>query len=78
MLTGLIVMGWFKAWDLTLAVSLSVLGAVFVAPVIALVISEILELEHEDPAVWAGPMATVVQDTVSVLVFGFISSAILL
>ncbi len=76
--TGLIVMAWFQSLDLALAVSLGVLGAVFVAPVIALVISEILELEHEDPAVWAGPMATVVQDTVSVLVFGSVATAILL
>lgn len=77
-LTGGIVMAWFKSSDLAMAVALGVFGAVFVAPVIALVISEILEMEHEDPAVWAGPMATVVQDTVSVMVFGLIASAILL
>jgi Mg/Co/Ni transporter MgtE len=37
-----------------------------------------LQLEHSDPAVGAGPIATVVQDTVSILIFGFIASAIIL
>lgn len=77
-LTSAIVMLWFRNFPLALAIGLGVLGAVMIAPVIALVISEILEMEHEDPAVWAGPMATVVQDTVSVLIFGSIASVILL
>lgn len=77
-LTGLIIMGWFKSTELACAVSLGVLGAVFSAPIIALIITEILQLEHEDPAVWAGPLATVIQDTVSVLIFGVIATAILL
>ena len=77
-LTGVIVMIWFQSYELAMAVGLGVLGAVCVAPIIALVISEILELEHEDPAVWAGPIATVVQDTVSVMIFGLIATAILL
>lgn len=77
-LTTLIVWAWFKTLTLAMAVGLGVLGAVSVAPLIALIISEILELEHEDPAVWAGPMGTVVQDTMSVVIFGLVSSAILL
>ncbi len=77
-LTGAIIMIWFKDMALAWAVSLGVLGAVCSAPIIALCVTELLELEHEDPAVWAGPIATVVQDTVSVIIFGLIASAILL
>ncbi len=78
LLTALIVLIWFKSLALTLAVSLGVFGAVLSAPLIALITSEILQLEREDPAVWTGPIATVVQDTVSVLIYGLIASAILL
>lgn len=77
-LTGLIIMVWFKSAELTAAVSLGVFGAVFSAPLIALTITKVLQLEHEDPAVWGGPLATVIQDTVSVVIFGLIASAILL
>lgn len=78
MLTGLIILGWFKSAELAWAVSLGVFGAVFSAPLIALVITKVLQLEHEDPAVWGGPIATVIQDTVSVVIFGLVASLILL
>lgn len=76
--TGGLVMWWFESKQLALAVALGVLGAVASAPVIALLITELLKVEHEDPAVWAGPIATVVQDTISVLIFGLIASSILI
>jgi len=77
-ITGVLVNLWFGDIQLSKAVALSVLGAVGVAPVVALVVTELLELEHTDPAVGAGPIATVIQDTISVLVYGFITTAILL
>ncbi len=77
-LTALILMLWFQSVELTLAVSLGVLGAIASAPLIALIICEVLELEREDPAVWAGPIATVVQDTVSVLIYGLIATVVIL
>lgn len=77
-MTALIVMLWFKSYELTLVIFLSVFGAVISAPIVAMIVSEILQLEREDPAVWAGPVATVIQDTVSVLIFGLIACAILL
>lgn len=78
LLTALIILFWFKSLDLVLAVSLSVFGAIATAPPIALVVSEILEMEQKDPAASAGPLATVIQDAVSVLIYGFIASAIIL
>ncbi len=73
-----IVLVWFKSTELALAVSLSLFGAVALAPVIALTVTEVLELEHTDPATGSGPIASVIQDTVSVLIYGFIASAIIL
>jgi magnesium transporter len=61
-----------------LAVSVSLFGAVATAPLIALSVTQIFKLEHTDPATGTGPIATVIQDTVSVLIYGFIASAILL
>lgn len=69
---------WFHSFDLALAVSLSTFGAIASAPLIALLITEVLQLEHYDPAVGAGPIATVIQDTASILIYGFIATAIIL
>jgi magnesium transporter len=68
----------FKSSKLALAVALALFGAIASAPIIALGVTEILQLEHKDPAVGAGPIATVIQDTVSVMIYGLIASAILL
>ena len=53
-------------------------AAVLVAPLVALLVTETLQLEHSDPAVGSGPIATVIQDTLSILIFGLIASAIIL
>ncbi len=73
-----IVLFWFHSTILALAVSVSTFVSIASAPLIALITTEILELEHKDPAVGAGPIATVIQDTVSILIYGFIATAILL
>jgi magnesium transporter len=75
---ALIVLFWFKSLELVLAVSLATFGAVATAPIIALLVTEFLELDQTDPAVGAGPIATVIQDTVSVLLYGLIATAVFL
>lgn len=77
-ITSLIVLFWFESIDLALAVGFGLLAAITSAPLIAVLISEGLQLEHEDPAVWAGPISTIIQDAVSVVIFGLIASAIFL
>ncbi|HEY4504308.1 MAG TPA: magnesium transporter, partial [Candidatus Paceibacterota bacterium] len=69
---------WFESIELAGAVSLSLIGAVASAPIVALGVSELLQIEHSDPAVGAGPIATIIQDTLSVLIYGLIASAIIL
>jgi len=73
-----IILFWFKSVALTSVVAISVFATISTAPLVALLISEILQLEHTDPAVGSGPIATVVQDTISVLLYGLIASAIIL
>ena len=69
---------WFNSIPLALVVGIAMFAAVGTAPIIALVVTEVLELEHQDPAVGAGPIATVIQDVVSITLFGLVASAILL
>jgi len=69
---------WLASPKLALAISSAMFGAIALAPIIALLVTELLELEHTDPAVGAGPLVTVVQDTLSILIYGFITSMIIL
>lgn len=69
---------WLRDMMLASAVGLSTFLAISVAPVIAIVVTEIIEELHEDPAVGAAPIATVIQDAVSIVIYGIVSSQILL
>ena len=78
LITTLIILLWFKSVELAFAVSISIFAAISSAPLIALIVAEIFQLEHTDPAIGGGPIATVIQDTVTILIYGFIASAIIL
>lgn len=77
-ITATIVTLWFQSTSLALAISLSVFGATATAPLISLIVTEFFQLEHLDPAVGSGPLATIILDTISVIIYGLIASAILL
>lgn len=69
---------WLKDLMLATAVGISTFLAISIAPVIAIVVTEFLQDIHEDPAVGAAPIATVIQDAVSIVIYGIVSSQILL
>lgn len=73
-----IVFLWFQSMELAMAVSGAVFCTIATAPIISLLVTEAFQLEHSDPAVGAGPIATVIQDTASVIIYGVIASAIIL
>lgn len=73
-----IVYVWFGLPQLAMAVGLAMVAAIGTAPLVALLVTEAFQLEHQDPAVGAGPIGTVIQDTISVLLYGLIASAIIL
>ena len=77
-MSAVIVFLWFGSVELAVAVSLALFCATGSAPLIALLVTEVLSLEHTDPATGAGPIATAIQDIVSVVIYGFIASAIIL
>ncbi len=73
-----IVQTWFGSGKLANTIGFSIFTVIATAPLVALVVTEALQLERQDPAVGAGPLATVIQDTISVIVYGLIASAIML
>ncbi|MCK9360953.1 magnesium transporter [Patescibacteria group bacterium] len=76
--SALIAFIWFQEAALASVVGIAMLLAVSIAPLVALLVTESLQIEHLDPAVGAGPIATVIQDTLSVLIYGLVASFILL
>ena len=57
------------AWDVGVVVALALLVACSVATVVALVLPWLLHRSGRDPAFGAGPLATVVQDLLSIVVY---------
>ena len=78
LVTAVVVTVWLGNPRVTMAVSLGIFGAVASAPMISMIVTETLELEHSDPAIGTGPIATVLQDTASVIIYGLIASAVFL
>lgn len=77
-ISGFITKLWLHDNLLAMSVGISVFLAMFFAPLIAMIVTEIVRDIREDPAVGAGPIATVVQDATSVLIYGLVTSVILL
>ena len=78
LISGIVSYLWFKESLLTLSVTLGTFFAILFAPVMAILVTHIFQLLHKDPAAGSGPIATVIQDMTSVVVYGVICSLILL
>lgn len=77
-----VVIGFFaKLWlgsnEIAFTVGLAMFINIAVAPIIALVVPEILFKERRDPALGAGPLKTVIQDIISIVIYLFIASLVL-
>ena len=60
--------------DVSIAVSLSLLGACSVATLIAMTLPWAIRRLGRDPAFGSGPLATVIQDLLSILIYLAIAS----
>lgn len=76
--SGIIVSWWMNSVELGLAVGLSLFAALLIAPIVGLLTTHASQWLREDPSVESGPIGTVIQDMVSVVIYGTICSAILL
>lgn len=69
---------WLRDAGIATAIGLSMFLSTAIAPPLAVLVTEVFSLHHDDPAVFAGPVATVIQDAVSIVIFGLVTSAIVL
>lgn len=76
--TGGIITFWFEDVLLAASVGSSIFATVALAPILALFVSEASRKLKDDPAAESGPVATVLQDMFSVLIYGLVCSSFLL
>lgn len=75
---GLVSYLWFGVFDTSLTIGLAMFTTMATAPVLALIIPELIRKEHKDPAVGSGPFTTVLQDLLSLLIYFSIATVIIL
>jgi len=68
---------WLRSPAIGLTVGLTMFINLTLAPVLAVLIPNILYKRHEDPALGAGPVATIIQDLISLLVYFLVASVII-
>lgn len=76
--SGLIVLAWLGNGLLAAAVGISSLIAIATAPLVALSVAQVFQSMRKDPAAGSGPIATVIQDVISVIIYGLVASLIIL
>jgi magnesium transporter len=64
---------WVDSVSIAFTVGLATLINLTLAPILAVVIPSLIRRQHSDPALGAGPVATIIQDLLSLLVFFFIT-----
>ena len=76
-LLGAFAMLWLKQTDVAITVGLSMLINGTLAPIMALIVPEILFKEHEDPALGAGPFTTILQNLISLSVYLLVATMVI-
>lgn len=77
LLLGLFAKLWIKSDIVATTVGLAMFINGTIAPVVALVVPEIIYKEHKDPALGAGPFTTIVQNLISLSVYFLVASMII-
>ncbi|MEK7578666.1 MAG: magnesium transporter [Patescibacteria group bacterium] len=74
---GLFSAFWLASYKIGLTVGLAMLINLTIAPLLALFIPNLLYKRHIDPALGSGPIATIIQDLISLLVYFIIAGIII-
>lgn len=77
LLLGIFATYWLKSSLIGFTIGLTMLINLTLAPILAVCIPSILYRKRSDPALGAGPVATIIQDLISLLVYFLIASIIL-
>ena len=71
---GLFAAYWLSSFFMGLTIGLTMLINLTLAPVLAVYIPSVLYKRRDDPALGAGPIATIIQDLISLLVYFLLAS----
>lgn len=74
---GIFASYWLGSYAIGLAVGMTMLINLTSAPILAVAIPNILYRRHADPALGSGPLATIVQDMISLLVYFIIAGIVI-
>lgn len=77
-ISGGTVLLWLQNDLLAETVAIASFIAIATAPIIALLVAQTFQFFHKDPAAGSGPIATVIQDTVSIVIYGIVASMVIL
>jgi len=69
---------WLHSFEIGLTVGFTMFINLTLAPFLAVLIPNLLSKRHTDPALGGGPVATIIQDLFSLLIYFFIASIIIL
>lgn len=78
LLAGAVSFLWIGNKLLSFSIIVATFLSIFIAPISALLIAQLFQSLHKDPAASASPVSTVIQDMISVIIYGFVCSLILL
>ncbi|MFH0819101.1 MAG: magnesium transporter [Patescibacteria group bacterium] len=76
--SGVIAFLWLHDNLLAISISIASFLAISIAPFVALVVANMFQSVHKDPAAGTGPIATVIQDMLSIVIYGIVTSIIIL
>jgi len=77
MILGLFATYWLKSSAIGLTIGLTMFINLTLAPVLAVLIPSIFYKRHADPALGSGPVATIIQDLISLFIYFLIASVII-
>jgi len=76
-LVGAFAAYWLQSLAFGLTIGLTMLINLSTAPVLAVLIPNLLYKRHADPALGSGPLATIIQDLISLLIYFLVASIII-
>lgn len=68
---------WLGSFNVALTVGVAMFINGIIAPIVALIVPEVLFKEHRDPALGAGPFTTILQNLISLSVYLLVASLII-
>lgn len=77
-LLGLFAKFWLGSTTVAITVAIAMFINGIIAPMVALIVPELLFKEHEDPALGAGPFTTILQNLISLSVYLLVAALIIL